>query len=153
MEVREKNLSRSQQPILGWLRFFHLYDDVGLFEHGSVIGYQRRTSLLIIGIRIARPSTRPALDNHLMASLDELVSGRWEKGNAVFLAFNFFRDTYDHVAWGLGTVLVSSFDCARCARLRIVTEAAAARSASSMRVNSPYTALRTGSSTAESCCP
>src|SRR5947208_1214532 len=96
MKVRKENLARSQEIVFGRLRLFDLYDQVRLFEHRRMVRYQGYSSLAVIGIGIACAGSRVALDEDLMAALDQLIGRRRQKRDAIFLAFDFFRDTDDH---------------------------------------------------------
>ncbi len=70
--------------------------DRGLLENGTVVRDHCRAGLLVIGIGIARAGARAALDEHLVAALDELIGGGRQQRHAVFVVFDFLWDANDH---------------------------------------------------------
>ena len=68
-----------QQAVFGGQRLLDLHDDVGLVERRGVVAHHGRAGLRVIRIGIARAGPGIALDQHLMAALDELISCRGQQ--------------------------------------------------------------------------
>ena len=96
MQVGEEDLARPQQRVFGGQRLLDLHHQVGLFERRRVVVHQRRAGLLVIRVGIARAGAGVALDQHLVAAFDELISRRGQQRHAVFLVFDFLGDADDH---------------------------------------------------------
>ena len=102
-----------QQRVFGGQRLLDLHHQVGLLERRRVVAHQRRAGLGVIRIGIARAGAGVALDQHLVAALDELISRRGQQGHPVFLVFDFFRDADDHRRigvmewWSDGVMVIS----------------------------------------------
>ena len=119
-----------------------------LREHRGVRIHERGARLFVFRVGIARAGARAAFDEHLMAALDELIRAGGQQRHAIFLLFDFPGNADDHagtfgpsLAAELGldpdVGAISSRACARLTSASIVTDAAAWRSASWMRANSP----------------
>jgi hypothetical protein len=61
-----------------------------------VVAHEGRAGARVIRIRIARAGPGVALDEHLVAALDQLVSRRGQQRHPVFLVFDFFRNADEH---------------------------------------------------------
>ena len=96
VQISEQHLARSQQRVLGRLRFLHLHQQLRLFEHPRVPVHQQCAGLLVIAVGIARARARAAFDDHPVPALGELVGRRGQERDAIFLVFDFPGDADDH---------------------------------------------------------
>src|SRR6185369_16584741 len=63
-----------------------------------MVWHESRAGLRIIGIGVAGTCACAALDEDLVAAFNQLISSRRQKGDAIFLAFDFSGDTDNHGA-------------------------------------------------------
>ena len=91
-----KNLPLAQHRVFDRERFLYFHDHVRCRENVRVFPDDLGSRSGVFLIRVARADARPGGDEHAMTALDELVSRRREKANAVFLLLNFFRDADNH---------------------------------------------------------
>jgi hypothetical protein len=89
-------LPRPEQRVLRRQRLFDLHHEVGLLIRRGVVSHHRGTGLLVIGIGVARAGAGVALDQHLMATFDELIGCRGQQGHPVFLVFYLFGYADNH---------------------------------------------------------
>jgi hypothetical protein len=75
-------------------------------ECGGVRIDELCAGLFVFGVGIARAGTGAAFDQHFVAELDELIRAGWQQGHAIFLLFDFFRNSNDHKGNSLSSSVV-----------------------------------------------
>ena len=98
MEIGEDDLSATQQRPLGRERFFDFDDHVGPREQFARVGHQRRAVLDVPLVGDSGADARPGLEQHLVAGPGQFVDAHRQHGHAVFVAFDFLRNSDDHPA-------------------------------------------------------
>ena len=85
-----------EQRHFGRLGFFDFDDQFRIREHGGRIRDDVRTDSLIVLIIVAGSVSCTSLDEHLVAPLDEFRDRAGDHADAIFLRFDFFRDSDFH---------------------------------------------------------
>ena len=95
MQIGEEQLAGPQARDFLRLRFLDLHHHLGA---GEDLGGARdfSTGGAVISVMHADAGTGLRFDQDLMPVVDEFAHAAWGQADAVFVVFDFFRDTYQH---------------------------------------------------------
>ncbi len=96
MEIGEEHLARPQPRDLRRLRFLHLDDHLGRGEDGIGVGRDARAGPLIGLIVEADAGAGAALDQHLMAVMDDFAHAAGHQPDAIFVRLHFLGNADQH---------------------------------------------------------